>query len=361
MGCDTTFWQLAGEPAFRNIGLIIVAVIGFIFAAWRSYIMHVQSQTGINQAHSAMKQAVTSERGLDAGRFQEASSMLGSDKLTVRQAGVLMLGELIEKNHDDYLDLATQTLWTFIKEQSNKDTTPAIKRDVQTALTVLSKIDLKSSLDHQANSNVFETINLFGVNLQGANLSGYNLTNFDLSNAVLVNANLNSSILTDAKMVSSFLTEADLSEANLTNANLENSDFRSAKLTSTLISNANLDGSDLENANLEHANLQNSSVMHANLDNAKLISADLRNVDLWGSYLNIADLRNANLANANLSAANLSNANVKYANFTNAVLSKTDLDGVDLNDAIGLTHAQLSEAINVDEDYLQNLKTTDNF
>ena len=71
--------------------------------------------------------------------------------------------------------------------------------------------------------------------------------------------------------------------------------------------------------------------------------------ELSGANLYAATLREADLYGANLNWVALSGADLKGANLNSTSLNGADLSGADLRDAIGLTQAQLDEAI-IDSD-----------
>ncbi len=79
------------------------------------------------------------------------------------------------------------------------------------------------------------------------------------------------------------------------------------------------------------------------------VGADLRGAHLYAATLREADLYGAELYGANLNWVALSGADLRGANLNSTSLNGADLRGADLRDAIGLTQAQLDEAI-IDSD-----------
>lgn len=83
-----------------------------------------------------------------------------------------------------------------------------------------------------------------------------------------------------------------------------------------------------------------------NFDSVDLSDTDLRRIDLSyanltdallsGASLSFANLSNANLNRAYLMFANLNNAKLEGANFSKASMAITNLDSVDLSEAMGL-------------------------
>lgn len=201
LGCETTFWQLAGDPAFRNIGLLAVAVIGIGFAIYRSVKLHQQTKTAIRQAD-------TSEAGLNIDRFQKGVEMLSSNNRTMREAGVHLLSELAIQNLATYY-IATRTALTgFITQLSDEHLNKfndvhgkqlvAISEsefvmccgENELALQQLS--ELKSFAETRSKRSNERT------NFSGANFCLVYLENGNFKNMVITNVNFNSSHLINA-------------------------------------------------------------------------------------------------------------------------------------------------------------------
>lgn len=244
LGCETSFWQsvwqLAGEPASRNLGLIIVAVIGIGFAIYRSVKLHQQTKTAIRQAD-------TSEAGLNIDRFQKGAAMLSDNQVAVRQAGILLLSELAIQNTQEYCDLVQKIICLFIKAQTeiqlrdsdftsilDHDFNLEISTDNQFAISELSRI-IKSSL----NNNVILPIkcDLRHTNLRSANLNSACLANCNLSGSVLDKADLISTDLSHANLIEAKIRETVLLRTLFYDANLFETDFKKTKFHLTENSN----------------------------------------------------------------------------------------------------------------------------
>ena len=79
------FWQKAGNKVVssrseivRNLGLLLLGLIGLGFGIWRAYTAH--------------RQVRISEQGQFTERFSAAVGLLGDEKSTVRMGGVYALG-----------------------------------------------------------------------------------------------------------------------------------------------------------------------------------------------------------------------------------------------------------------------------
>jgi uncharacterized protein YjbI with pentapeptide repeats len=130
------------------------------------------------------------------------------------------------------------------------------------------------------------------------------------------------------------LGDADLSKLDLSDANLSGAKMNGANLSGTILhdadlSYAELNGADLSSVKMSDANLSGAKMNGANLSDAHLPYADLGDAELNGADLRGADLRDADLREAYLAEPKLG--------------PETDLSGADLSDAIGVTEEQLEE------------------
>jgi len=91
--------------------------------------------------------------------------------------------------------------------------------------------------------------------------------------------------------------------------------------------------------------LQKVNLQGADLRDTNLTDADLTDANLQGTELIDTIFQNAILKNAKLQKASLENANLKEANFERAEFEKTDLTKANLENAENLTPTQLLEAI----------------
>ncbi|WP_126626855.1 pentapeptide repeat-containing protein [Dictyobacter alpinus] len=174
----------------------------------------------------------------------------------------------------------------------------------------------------------FSDIDLSGANLSGANLSGANLSGANLSGANLSGANLSKAILTNTNLSEANLREAVFIEAVLIHANLSRANLRSANLRKVILHETKLQGANLDSIKLQEANLSGINLSGINLREANLCMTEFYKVNLSG-----ADLSEANLSGADLSEANLSGAD----------LSEANISGVKIDQALGITQAQLSQ------------------
>ncbi|NCJ07043.1 hypothetical protein GS597_11095 [Synechococcales cyanobacterium C] len=235
--------------------------------------------------------------------------------------------------------LATATTFTLLC------LTPAVfAQDLGTAPGVTQLIETNQCQGCNLEGADLSNLNLSNANLSGANLSNANLRGTNLSNANLSGASLSNAVLAEANLylanlVGADLRGADLSEGTLTGANLENADLTAATLGGATLnyvtfSNASLLTADLSQADLSDANLVGANLSGARLTNASLSNADLSNADLSGADLSGTQMVSANLAEANLTQANLSNANLTGAQLETATLTEANLANTRLDNTV---------------------------
>lgn len=125
--------------------------------------------------------------------------------------------------------------------------------------------------------------------------------------------------------------------------------FRRDRSDGVVIYGAVLSDAQLAHADLHSAIVIESDFQRSNLAGAILEKAVLRKTDFRGS-----DLRGATFNRADLFAANLSGADLRDASLSCAFLKRADLRGADLSTAMGLTEAQIGQAIGDDRTRLPN-------
>jgi uncharacterized protein YjbI with pentapeptide repeats len=172
---------------------------------------------------------------------------------------------------------------------------------------------------------------LVGVDggVDGAFLAGVNLRGADGRGAFLAKATL---------------TKAELQGANFSEADLRKSSLRGAKLWHAQLAYADLSGANLDRADLGGAKLNRAKMLNASLWKAQLNGADLYGARLQNAILQEANLEEANLGSTNLAGTKLEGANVRCAGFGEAWFQETELQGVDLSQAVDFTREQLEGA-----------------
>ena len=195
------------HPTFRNLALVIAAIVTAYIA--------------IKRLKIADKQAATAEAGLNIDRFQKGAAMLGDKSLSVRQAGAVLLAELAKQGVDEFKSTVLQVLSAYMTEhsKSSKIVTPWVKsdkkdvsRDCEVALSYFSRVNaLKSETKLVGTVHFLEEVNFHKLKYQpGLNLSKILTFKTDFSSADLSNADLSEA----------FFLKTDFTECILTDANL---------------------------------------------------------------------------------------------------------------------------------------------
>lgn len=102
---------------------------------------------------------------------------------------------------------------------------------------------------------------------------------------------------------------------------------------------ADLQNTQLKNKNFARARLRQADMSAAIMNHTSFAGGDLRDVNGYGAVFTGANFAGANLTNASFVGAYLQGANLRGAH-----LSGVNFSGAEMDRAIGLNQAQLSEA-----------------
>ncbi|WP_310620780.1 pentapeptide repeat-containing protein [Flexibacterium corallicola] len=245
----------------RNVSLTFAGIItlffGFfslIFLGWRS--LNTHRQTDIAQ------------KGQYAERFQKAASMLGEERLSVREAGIFALTEVAKADPDTYYLPVQKLLCAFIRDKSAEQRREEDKGKVEgrilsddpseeyviyralpssdvveafKAFTSLRNTDLEGEWKPDLSRSNLSRISSEGANLQSidfksAYMFGMDLASANLHKATFVCANLNRAVVRSADLkgamfVCTKMGEADFKEAKLEGTSFFGSDFTGSEVT----------------------------------------------------------------------------------------------------------------------------------
>ena len=295
-------WILGGsEPSevLRNIGLVIVGILGTALAIWRAMI--AADNTKINDRNSFTDTFTKSIEQLGAGSEDEPN-------IEVRLGGIYALEKLSQVNLEYYQPII-DILASYVRKHTPiPDLVPEGKEtkkprlDIQAALTVLGRRDVKE-LEVRLDLGF---ACLQGAHLMSAHLMGVKLAGANLYGAHLGNADLRGAYLMDAKLM-----DAKLMDANLRGANLKGADLRGANLMDAKLMDAKLIAAHLIGAHLMGAYLKDADLMYAHLTGAHLMGANLKGANLMYAHLEGAHLEGANLEGANLEGATITSEQIK--------------------------------------------------
>lgn len=306
--------------------LASVVAAGAAFLAWHDG--HIDP--------AAREQLALAQRGQIADRHDRAVEALGKSGAANLQARIGGLYALERLANDSPVDepVIVEEINTFARIAAAKPhgrcSGRPVAPDVQTALTVLSRRDLRH--DGDIRLDLSDTC-LTSAELGGAELAGARLTGADLRYARLGGAQLANTTLDGADLRSARLDLAHLAGASLTGARLSDANLFAADLTDAALDEADLGRANIQRAKMHGARLFQARLVGAILDYADLTMASLGNADAAGARFRVATLDEADLNCANLTEAILMDASLKYADLERADLRGAVTDGADFEPA----------------------------
>ena len=348
----------SGSTTIRNLGFVIVAIIGLLLALWRSIVAQQQSETA--------------QRGLLNERYQKGAEMLGSKVLPVRLGGIYALARLAREHPGDYhtqimslfcalvrhpvaveaaepINGGSLTVAPTFKNGENEAGNDRLLRVREDVLEVLKVFRERNGTQIKTETKGEYRLNLVNADLNHADLNHAKLNHADLNHAKLAGAKLAGAELIGAKLNHANLTGADLTGADLNHAELNHAKLKGAKLIDAELGgakliDAKLADAELIGAKLNHANLTGADLNHAALDHANLNRAALDHAKLKGADMIDAEMKSAELNHAELIGAKLIDAKLNRAKLAGAKLAGAKLDHADLRNCEGLTQEQIDQA-----------------
>ena len=269
------------SEVLRNVGLLIVGIVGLGFGVWRSYTAYQQTEAAKKQADVALKQAGIAERGHFTERFTKAIEQLGSESNPIRLGGIYALWRLAQDDPENNVVAVMDIFCAYVRNLPYQSSASETQADEEVSIEIISP-DVQTILNLLLDSNA-----LYGT------------------------------IIPDNYMY------------NFSGANFGKADFFSA---------------DFEDAYLFRTNLSRAKMMSANFHDTYIYEANLSNSDLSDAILLNADLVKADLSGADLSRADLSQADLSEADLSGADLNGADLSGTDFEESKNLTQLQLDSA-----------------
>lgn len=190
-------------------------------------------------------------------RFSKAVEQLGSQKIAVCLGGIYSLERIAKDSPEDCWTII-EVLTSFVQKSSplhpnhlmNEETTeehgelelPPVTIDVQAALTVIGRTNIKNDSKNKNKKLVLSQTNLRGANFRKANLQDADLRGSNLRWTDLEEADLREVDLRGANLLGAHLKEADLRKAKLAGASLVGAEFQGARLKGADFEQADLTG-----------------------------------------------------------------------------------------------------------------------
>ncbi|WP_078651850.1 pentapeptide repeat-containing protein [Streptomyces xylophagus] len=230
---------------------------------------HAQEAQKINRDKDEASAALARE-GQITDRYVKAVTLLDSDKITARMAGVYALDRIMRDSAKDHLTIV-QLLAGFIRQRAaivgdwdamhGDDSVPAehvrIADDVQAALTVIGKRPVRSE---ESEIDLRRTY-LRGANLIGARLNRALFVRCDLSGAELIGAQLYEANFYKARLNAVYAPGVNLIKAHMAESYISGT-LSGAKMKNVNLNEAQLSAIDLEGASLNGAFLDGAHLTH---------------------------------------------------------------------------------------------------
>lgn len=210
-------------------------------------------------------------RGQFTERFGKAITLLASDVVTERLAGIYSLEHLMRESERDHGPVV-EVLAAYIRQRSPVkpvvdaapgDVTqpvylPVPEVDIQAALTVLARRPMRPS----RNPIDLSGTDLRGVDLGRANLNHVLLDGVQLDGALMYDCQLSNASLTGASMRDAYLAFANLGNANLWSTDLSFASLYNADLTGARLFHTNLNGAQLSDPYNEKRDAKGLSILY---------------------------------------------------------------------------------------------------
>ncbi|MFS8181374.1 pentapeptide repeat-containing protein [Pseudovibrio denitrificans] len=270
-----TFW--GGETpirseVMRNVGLTILAV----FLAFLA----------LNRTLTAARQADLTERGQNTERYQKAAEMLSDERLSVREAGIFALEELVKRDPKNQFGPVHKLLCSYIRDRSEEVENGSEKGKLNTE-------EAKQNTEKQqvANNGTTDITEAFSC-LASIRREVFNIF------AKQYPININRAVFTEciapkAKLENIELNYAKLVRANLNNARLSNGRFREANFEKAELINADCTKSIATEADFSSASMMGAKLRHCDFTEAKFTLAKLNFAQVEGSIFNEARMHSA--------------------------------------------------------------------
>ncbi|MBG6202678.1 hypothetical protein IWQ48_003825 [Labrenzia sp. EL_13] len=231
---------------FRNFGLLFLALIALPLAGWRSWTAHQQART-------ANKQHLLSEKGLVIDRYQKGAQMLESEEPSVRLAGIYTLRDLAKSDPQDSYIMVLDLLFDFVREKPksrNQHSEFALKdlgfpSDLQSALKTAGWLRKNSKFVNRTTAEKNWSPNLAGTCIDGAKIvdGDFSCVNFretELIRSNSVMANLRGANFSKANVIDCVFTFSNLSAVTFEEARLENVVFVFSNLSGVTFRGVNV-------------------------------------------------------------------------------------------------------------------------
>ena len=343
---DFSSWLSYGESGsatLRNVGLLVLAIIGLPFAIWRTIV--------------AARQAAISRYSLRNERHQKAVEMLGHSVLAVRLGGIYGLQQLAKEDPICYHIQVMSLFCAFLRhpttlqgtnvahdrkdpsnDRCNSHPEMHVRRDVLEALRAIGTRDRREiEIERRAG---FELV-IDGADFRTLKMYEVNSFTYDVRSFRLVDSRPKRR----ANLSHIHFRHVNFLESNLSFVDMSNAEFWDPDLTNAVLESANL-----SETSWEGGTLRNARVSSADLSRAIILETSFANVDLSSSDLSGVVFQEVDLSNTNLDNANISGTCFSLIKHDNALISREGAkrfraESDDFYIGVrGLTQAQIDQA-----------------
>ena len=293
-------WLIVGESGsavLRNIGLLLLAILGLPFAIWRTIV--------------AAHQADIARHVLRNERHQKAVEMLGHPNLTVRLGGIYALQNLSKEDPTNYhiqvmrifsayLRYPTTGHPTEIDERNPEEIVNTDSRRTQIprdVLDVLLSIGTRDQKEIEIEIGVGFDLVIKEIDLRGIKM--YEVVSFTYEMESF--RRIDSRPKKRANLSRIHFRSVNFSKSDLSFVDFSNAKFWDTDLTHSILHEANLSGTSWEGGTLCNAKLNNADLSRARILETSFTRTDLSSADLSGVVFQEVDMSNANLRGTNLS------------------------------------------------------------
>ena len=196
--CSIWCWVIANSAVVRDLGSIILAVLGLGLLTWRSRSAERHARASQTQADLAQEQISLARHDSLTDRYQKASDMLGSDLLSVRLGGIYGLCQLAQDHPKEFHLRVVNLLAAFVRHPPPIEpaaTESAATEEARFSVPVPRRDDIQEIIDffgkRSTEGREIEKAERYTINLKGSNLNGIDFSfGFNLKGIELKLTNL---------------------------------------------------------------------------------------------------------------------------------------------------------------------------
>lgn len=304
-----SFWSWlnygeSGSTTLRNLGLIVLGLIGLPFAMWRTIV--------------AARQADIARHALQNERHQRAVEMFAHSVLVVRLGGIYALQHLANEHPTHYHIQVMRLFCAFLQYPPTLQTTevvqenigapvcgskdgsaPKIRRDVEDVVRAIGTRDKERiAIETRAKLDLV----IYGADLRSLQLYDIQSFTYDLTSSELIDSRPHRR----ANLSRMHFRYVDFSGANLSFVDMAGATFWDPNLTNAVLESADLSETSWEGGTSGGARFNDVDFSRATMLNTSFADADLSSANLSDVLFQGVDLSKTNLRHANISAASFS-------------------------------------------------------